>query len=333
VVVGEHLLEDRITGRGEGAGGSLTIAVQPRAGTAAAPLGPGVAALARRVAGVPDVGPPVVEPLGTALLLHVPLEVAPESSAAVDGVVPAVRRAAVADASLTRVAEVDVGGLAAFQADLDDEIVGNLWLVALALLGLAYLILLVLLRSVLLPLKAVLLNLFSIGAAYGVLIAVFQWGWLDWLGYESLGVITPLTLPLIMTITFGLSMDYEVFLLARIKERYELHGDNARAVAEGLESSARVITSAAAIMVAVFGAFVLTGVPAIKEIGLGLAVAILIDATVTRLVLVPASMRLLGGWNWWLPAWLDRRLPHVAHRGAQRASARRAGAPAGSPPN
>jgi RND superfamily putative drug exporter len=108
-------------------------------------------------------------------------------------------------------------------------------------------------------------------------------------------------------------MDYEVFLLSRIKERYEVHRDNARAVAEGLEASARIITSAAVIMVVVFGAFILTGVPAIKEIGVGLAVAIAIDATITRLVLVPATMCLLGDWNWWLPGWLDRLIPHLAH--------------------
>ena len=190
---------------------------------------------------------------------------------------------------------------------------GRLPLVIAALLVSSYLLLLVLLRSVLLPLKAVIMNLLSIGAAYGVLIAVFQWGWFDWLGYDSLGVISPLTLPLVLTITFGLSMDYEVFLLSRIKERYEEHGDNTRAVAEGLTESARLITSAALIMVVVFGAFVLTGVPAIKETGLGLAVAIAIDATITRLILVPSTMRVLGDWNWWLPAWLDRLLPHLAH--------------------
>jgi RND superfamily putative drug exporter len=108
-------------------------------------------------------------------------------------------------------------------------------------------------------------------------------------------------------------MDYEVFLLSRIRERYAETNDNARAVEEGLASSARIITSAALIMTTVFASFALTGVPAIKEIGLGLAVAIAIDATVTRLVLVPAAMRLLGDWNWWMPDWLDRILPHVAY--------------------
>jgi uncharacterized membrane protein YdfJ with MMPL/SSD domain len=169
------------------------------------------------------------------------------------------------------------------------------------------------LRSVLLPLKAVLMNLLSIGAAYGILVVVFQWGWFDgFLGFHSLGALDTINPPLILAVVFGLSMDYEVFLLSRIKERYEEHGDNERAVAEGLSSSARTITSAALIMTAVFLVFTLTGVPSIKEIGLGNAVAIAIDATLVRLILVPAAMVLLGSWNWWLPSWLDRVLPRLS---------------------
>jgi RND superfamily putative drug exporter len=172
------------------------------------------------------------------------------------------------------------------------------------------------LRSIVLPLKAVLMNLLSIGAAYGVLIAVFQWGWLDGVaGFHSLGALDTLTPPLVLAVVFGLSMDYEVFLLSRIKERYDAHGDNKRAVAEGLASSASVISSAALIMVCVFSVFVLTGVPSIKQLGLGNAVAIAIDATLVRLILVPAAMELLGDWNWWLPGWLDRLLPHIGLEG------------------
>jgi RND superfamily putative drug exporter len=165
------------------------------------------------------------------------------------------------------------------------------------------------------------MNLLSIGAAYGVIVAVFQWGWLDWTGYHSLGHINTLNPALMLAITFGLAMDYEVFLLSRIRELYEETGDNQRAVAEGLAGSARIITSAATIMTVVFASFVLTGVPAIKEIGLGLAVAIAVDATITRLVLVPSTMSLLGRWNWWLPGWLDRLLPHMAHEAPPRAAA------------
>jgi uncharacterized membrane protein YdfJ with MMPL/SSD domain len=172
------------------------------------------------------------------------------------------------------------------------------------------------LRSLILPLKAILMNLLSIGAAYGVLVVVFQWGWLDgFLGFESTGAIDTLTPPLILAVVFGLSMDYEVFLLSRIRERYEAHGDNTLAVAEGLAGSARTISSAALIMTSVFAVFVLTGVPSIKELGLGNAVAIALDATLVRLILVPAAMQLMGRWNWWLPGWLDRLLPDLGFEG------------------
>jgi RND superfamily putative drug exporter len=186
-------------------------------------------------------------------------------------------------------------------------------LILLVVLGLSYLVLLLLLRSVVLPLKAILMNLLSVGAAYGVLVAVFQWGWADgFLGFQSPGHVDVLTPPLVLAIVFGLSMDYEVFLLSRIRERWAATGDPRRAVAEGLQASARTITSAALIMSAVFSVFVLTGVPSIKELGLGCAVAIALDATLVRLLLVPAAMELLGQWNWWLPRRLARVLPDLA---------------------
>ncbi len=227
----------------------------------------------------------------------------PRGCRAVNQLVPRVRRV-VADSALQRVATTAVGGDSAFQRDLNDEVGNDMPYVIAALLLLAYLVLVLMLRSLVLPLKAVLTNLLSISAAYGVLVAVFEWGWFDWTGFHHIGTIGTLTPPLVLAITFGLSMDYEVFLLSRIRERYDEHGDTARAVAEGVASSARLISSAALIMVAVFSAFVLTGVPAIKEIGLGLAVAIAVDATITRLVLVPATMVLLGDANWYLPGWL-----------------------------
>jgi RND superfamily putative drug exporter len=206
--------------------------------------------------------------------------------------------------------QADVGGVSASQEDIASLISGSMWKILLFVLGLSYLVLLVLLRSVILPLKAVMMNLLSVGAAYGVLVAVFQWGWLDgFMGFQSTGHLDTLTPPLVLAVVFGLSMDYEVFLLSRIRERYDAHGNTERAVAEGLAASARTITSAALIMVAVFAVFVGTGVPSIKQIGLGNAVAIAVDATLVRLILVPAAMELLGKWNWYLPAWLDRRLP------------------------
>jgi uncharacterized membrane protein YdfJ with MMPL/SSD domain len=177
-------------------------------------------------------------------------------------------------------------------------------------LAFSYLVLLVLLRSVLLPLKAVRMNLLSVAAAYGVLVAIFQWGWADgFLGFQSLGYIQAMTPPFLLAIVFGLSMDYEVFLLSRIRERHDATGDTRTAVVQGLRASAKTISSAALIMVAVFGVFALTGVPAIKEIGLGLSVAIALDATLVRLILVPATMEIMGKWNWWLPRPLARVLP------------------------
>jgi RND superfamily putative drug exporter len=234
------------------------------------------------------------------------------------GAVPAVHgESAQAGALVERLRETlpegaNVGGSPADTKDFLDRVSGSLPLIALFVLGLSYLVLLVLLRSVVLPLKAVLMNLLSVSAAYGILVMVFQWGWIDgFLGFESPGHIDALTPPLVLAVVFGLSMDYEVFLLSRIRERWAVHGDTQRAVAEGLQSSARTITSAALIMVSVFAVFVGTGVPSIKELGLGCAIAIALDATLVRLVLVPAAMELLGRWNWWLPKPLQRVIPDL----------------------
>ena len=213
---------------------------------------------------------------------------------------------------LAGVAELNVGGATAAGDDFQDLVSGSMWKILAFVLVFSYLVLFLLLRSVLLPLKAVLMNLLSVAAAYGVLVAVFQWGWLDGpLGYESLGYINSMTPPFLLAIVFGLSMDYEVFLLSRIRERYDATGDTTTAVAQGLRASAATISSAALIMVAVFAVFASTGTPSIKEIGLGLAVAIALDATLIRLILVPATMELMGRWNWWLPGPLARRLPHA----------------------
>ena len=213
-----------------------------------------------------------------------------------------------------------VGGATASVEDFTDLVSGSMWKILLFVLAFSYVVLFVLLRSVLLPLKAVLMTLLSVAAAYGVLVAVFQYGWVDgFMGFKSLGYVNTMTPPFLLAIVFGLSMDYEVFLLSRIRERYEATGDNQQAVAEGLRASARTISSAALIMVAVFAVFASAGVPAVKEIGLGLAVAIALDATLVRLVLVPATMELMGKWNWWLPKRLDRVLPHTDFEGRRRA--------------
>jgi uncharacterized membrane protein YdfJ with MMPL/SSD domain len=235
---------------------------------------------------------------------------APSESDAARALVGRLRTTTVPTSELAQVAIVDVGGETARTDDARNQIAGSMWKIIAFVLALSFLVLMVMLRSLLLPLKAVLMNLLSIGAAFGVLVAIFQWGWLEsWIGFESQGALDTINVPLIFAIVFGLSMDYEVFLMSRIRERYMEHGDNDRAVAEGLSSSARTISSAALIMTAVFGVFVLTGVPSIKELGLGCAVAIALDATLVRLILVPAAMKLLGDWNWWFPSWLDRALP------------------------
>jgi RND superfamily putative drug exporter len=238
---------------------------------------------------------------------------APSESDAAVALVDRLRHTVVPASALAQRAEVNVGGETARSHDIRDQIGGSMWKIVLFVLALSFVVLMVMLRSLLLPLKAVVMNLFSIGAAFGVLVAIFQWGWLDgFLGFESQGALDTINIPLIFAIVFGLSMDYEVFLMSRIRERYMLHGDNERAVAEGLSTSARTISSAALIMSAVFAVFVLTGVPSIKELGLGSAVAIALDATLVRLILVPAAMKLMGRWNWWMPAWLDRALPDLS---------------------
>jgi len=165
-------------------------------------------------------------------------------------------------------------------------------------------------RSVVIAVKAAVMNLLSIGAAYGVLTAVTQWGWGSRLfGFPEKMPVTTWVPIFLFVILFGLSMDYEVFLLSRIREAYDRSGNNREAVATGLAQTMRVITAAAAIMVVVFLAVVITPDVSVKQIGLGLAVAVLIDSTVVRLVLVPAVMELLGNANWWMPGWLDRLIP------------------------
>ncbi|HET7418259.1 MAG TPA: MMPL family transporter [Solirubrobacterales bacterium] len=260
--------------------------------------------------GVAAVAPPVYAADGV-LIQATPK--APSESDAATALVDRLRDTVVPGSALAKQAEVNVGGETARSHDVRDQIGGSMWKIILFVLSLSFVVLMVMLRSLLLPLKAVLMNLLSIGAAFGVLVAIFQWGWLDgFLGFESQGALDTINIPLIFAVVFGLSMDYEVFLMSRIRERYMLHGDNERAVAEGLSSSARTISSAALIMSAVFAVFVLTGVPSIKELGLGCAVAIALDATLVRLILVPAAMKLMGRWNWWMPSWLDRALPDLS---------------------
>jgi len=267
--------------------------------------------------GVASVMPPQFA--GSDVLIQATPSAPSESDAAV-ALVQRLRDSVVPATGLAAAATVNVGGETARSHDVRRLISGSMWKIVLFVLALSFLVLMAMLRSLLLPLKAVLMNLLSIGAAFGVLVAIFQWGWFDSvLGFESQGALDTINVPLIFAVVFGLSMDYEVFLMSRIRERYMEHGDNERAVAEGLASSARTISSAALIMSCVFAVFVLTGVPSIKELGLGCAVAIALDATLVRLILVPAAMKLLGDWNWWMPSWLDRLLPDFAFEGGSHA--------------
>jgi uncharacterized membrane protein YdfJ with MMPL/SSD domain len=266
--------------------------------------------------GVAAVGKPIPSRDGRAALLAVTPRHDAESLPARE-MVERLRDGTTGGAALAGIARVDVGGATAQVEDFRVQVSESLWKIALFVLAFSYVVLFVLLRSVLLPLKAVLMNLLSVGAAYGVLVAIFQWGWIDgFLGFESLGYVNTMTPPLLLAIVFGLSMDYEVFLLSRIKERYAVTGDSKTAVAQGLARSAATISSAALIMVAVFAVFAGVGVPSVKEIGVGLAVAVALDATVVRLILVPATMEIMGRWNWWLPQPLARMLPEADFEGS-----------------
>jgi RND superfamily putative drug exporter len=202
--------------------------------------------------------------------------------------------------------------------DFADYVGGRLPIFIGAVLVLSFVLLMIVFHSVVVPLKAVIMNMLSIGAAFGVMVAVFQWGYFSSLiGLGKEGPIESWGPMMMFAIVFGLSMDYEVFLLSRVREEYDKHHDNREAVADGLATTGRVISAAAAIMVCVFGAFILGDDRAIKLVGFGLAVAIFIDATVVRLVLVPATMELLGDMNWWMPQWLGRRLPRVRVEGRE----------------
>ena len=213
--------------------------------------------------------------------------------------------------------DVKVTGSVAVNVDFSSYLADRLPVFFAVVLLLSFVLLMAVFRSLLVPLKAVLMNLLSIGAAYGAVVAVFQRGWgASLIGLGGSAPIDPWLPVMMFAIVFGLSMDYEVFLLSRVKEEYDRTGDNELAVADGLAKTARVITAAAAIMVFVFGSFVLDPTRSIKMFGFGLAVAVFLDATVVRMLLVPATMELLGDRNWWLPRWLNRIVPKIDVEGS-----------------
>ncbi|WP_432246463.1 MMPL family transporter [Mycolicibacterium sp. ELW1] len=208
-------------------------------------------------------------------------------------------------------AQIDVGGPTALIKDFDDRVGHTQPLVFVFVAAIAFVMLLISVRSVFLAFKGVLMTVLSVAAAYGSLVMVFQWGWLEGLGFHRITSIDSTIPPLVLAMTFGLSMDYEIFLLTRIRERYLQAGDTRDAVAYGVSTSARTITSAALIMIAVFIGFAFAGMPLVAELGVACAVAIAVDATIVRLILVPALMAMFDQWNWWLPGWLARILPSV----------------------
>ena len=280
--------------------------------------GPGGAAGLDRLAagvsaapGVAYVGEPVRSPDGAAALVPVVPAGSPQS-AETEALVHALRDDVVPGAVAGAGLDVHVGGLTAAFIDQSEYVSGRLPLFVAGVVGLSFLLLLAAFRSPLLALKAGLMNLLSIGAAYGVTALVAEGGAVGSLiGVESETPVPPFMPVMMFAILFGLSMDYEVFLLSRVREEYLRHGDTSLAVRDGLARTARVITAAAAIMVAVFLAFVFSTEVFLKLMGIGMATAILVDATVVRMVLAPALMQLMGRANWWIPSWLDRVLPRL----------------------
>jgi len=253
--------------------------------------------------GIATTQPPITREGGTAAAIVAYPTTSPQDSATIDTI--GRLRGEVFPAVLSADA-AHVGGATAGFSDTADKLQSRLAAFIIAVIGLSFLLLMMVFRSVLVPIKAALLNLLSIGAAYGVLVAVFQWGWMkDVIGLESTMPIVSFIPMFMFAILFGLSMDYEVFLLSRVKEEYLLRKDNTQSVIFGISHTARVITSAALIMISVFLGFVANPDPMLKMMGLGLATAIFVDATIVRVVLVPASMKLMGDANWWFPRWLD----------------------------
>ncbi len=270
-----------------------------------------VGARLARLSGVDSVSPAVINDTGDTAVLTVIPTTSPQD-VATENLVDALRDTAIPDATAGTGLSVAVGGAVASNIDVNRGVTHRLPLFFGGVLLVSFLLLMVVFRSVVVPLKAVIMNLLASAAAFGVLSLAVGGGPLgDLVGIPEATPV-PILLPVgIFAILFGLSMDYEVFLLSRIKEEYDRTGDTALAVADGLAKSARVITAGAAVMITVFLSFVLGEDVFTKMFGIGLAAAVLIDATLVRMVLVPATMELLGDRNWWLPGWLDRLLPHL----------------------
>ncbi|MFM7063845.1 MAG: MMPL family transporter [Actinomycetes bacterium] len=298
-------------GFGPGVNGPLLLVASLPAGTAPGDLS-AVQKDVQAADGVLFVSPPILNDPDrpTAVQWRVIPTTAPQDAATTE-LVNNLRTEVLPAATQGTGVDVLVTGFVAVTVDFSTFLGERLVLFFAAVLTLSFVLLMVVFRSLLVPFKAVVMNLLSIGAAYGVMVAIFEWGWLKTLFGIEPAPIEPFLPMMLFAIVFGLSMDYEVFLLSRVREEWVRTRDSRTSVADGLAATARVITAAAAIMFFVFGSFLLEDNRSIKIFGFGLALAVLLDATVVRMLLVPATMELLGDKNWWLPGWLDRILPNV----------------------
>jgi putative drug exporter of the RND superfamily len=297
-------------GFGPGANGPIVIAAELPDPAARGDVN-GLATSLRADDGVDFVAPPEFNPEGSAALVNVIPTTSPQAEATQD-LVKRVRNTIVPEALAGSGVNAEVGGVTAALEDQSVYMVDRMPLFIAGVVGLSFLLLLVAFHSPLISLKAGIMNLLSVCAAYGVMTLVAQGGAVgELIGIDHEVPIAPFMPVMMFAILFGLSMDYEVFLISRIREEYLKDGNTRRAVADGLAKTARVITAAAAIMVVVFLAFVASPEVFLKLFGIGLAAAIFLDATVVRMVLVPAVMQLLGKYNWWIPDWLERILPRL----------------------
>jgi putative drug exporter of the RND superfamily len=299
-------------GFGPGFNGPLIVAADMQGPAQVATVQKLQAALASHHAGVAFVTPARFNAADTGALIVVYPTTSPQS-AQTEQLVQSLRNQVIPPVVAGTGVNAQVGGETAASIDAAAFLGHRLFIVIGAVLVLSFVLLMLVFRSLVLPLKAVVMNLLSVGAAYGVMVAVFQWGWAGSLvGIGERGPIDPWIPVALFVVLFGLSMDYEVFLLSRIREEWLRTHDNATAVADGLAVTGRIITAAAAIMFCVFGSFVIKDpLHILKVFGLGLATAVLVDATLVRMVLVPSIMELLGPVNWWLPRWIDRSMPNI----------------------
>jgi RND superfamily putative drug exporter len=309
-------------GFGPGVNGPLLVASEFKAPGEAKPVLQKLEQAVDGAADVEAVSEPTLDKQGTVAVFTVLSKSEPWADATVE-LVERLRDTTIPQALKGTQAASYVGGQTAGYIDLGSQIAEKLPLMIAIVVALSFIVLLIAFRSLLVPIKAAAMNLLSVAAAYGVVTAVFQLGWgSSLIGLDHAIPIVSFVPLLMFAILFGLSMDYEVFLLTQMREHFTKYGDEKRAVIEGLANTGRVITSAAAIMVCVFTSFVLNGDPVVKEFGVGLAVAIAIDSTLVRCLLVPAVMVLLGKRAWWLPRWMDRLVPHISIEGEEFFAAR-----------